>query len=209
MKKRVWKVFDLSASGGGAVLFILSAAFLAGAAAGCLLADRVGGDGSSALADYLSAYLDAAVAGALARPEILSLIWENVRWPLLLAVLSVTPVGLLTLPVLFLVRGFLLSFTIASLFRVLGTSGLAVAFVLFGFTGILSIPVLFVLGVQGYLLSGAIAGRLMGEGRRRLRPDRPLLFCCGACAAVLCVCCFLEYHLVPALLEPLAELLLR
>lgn len=209
MKKRIWRVLDLPASGGFAALFILCAAFLIGAVAGCILADRVGGDGASALVEYLERYLAGAMAGELEQPELGSLIWETVRWPLLLAALSVTPFGLLALPAAFLVRGFLLSFSVASFFRVLGPSGLAMGFVLFGLTGVISIPVLFVLGVQGFLLSGAIAGRLVGEGRKRLLPNRTVLLRCGVCAALLCVCCFMEYHLVPALLEPLAELVLR
>lgn len=204
MRKRVLKVLDLPSSGGTAVLFILSIAFFIGGMAGCILVNRVGGNGEVALEEFLEGYLTVVNSGELMQPNVLTLVWETLRWPLLILILSVTPLGLFAIPVLFLVRGFLLSFSIASFFRVLGTSGLALAFTLFGVTGVLYVPVLFILGVQGFLFSGAMAGCLMGEGRKRLRFDRVVLFRCGICAVVLCVCCFLEYHLVPVFMEPLA-----
>lgn len=204
MKKRVLKVFDLPFSGGTAVLFILSVAFFVGCLAGCVLVNRVGGNGEVVLEEFLKDYLSAANAGELPRPNVLTLVWETIRWPLFIFLFSVTPLGLFAIPVLFLVRGFLLSFSIASFFRVLGASGLVMAFALFGVTGAFYVPVLFILGVQGFLVSGAMTGRLVGEGRKRSLLDRIVLFRCGICVAVLCVCCILEYHLVPVLMEPLA-----
>lgn len=207
MKKRIPGVVQLSVSGSTAVLLLLSAAFVIGAAAGCILVNRVGGEGGSALEEFLSEYLSAANDGELYRPGVWSLLWETLRWPLLVLFLSVTPLGTLALPVLFFARSFLLSFSIASFFRVLGSLGLALAFVLFGFTGLLSVPVLLVLGVQGCMVSGAVAGRLLGETRKLPLVSRDALLRCGGCAAILCLCCFLEYHLVPVLVEPLAALL--
>lgn len=206
MKRRVLKVIDLPSSGGTAVLVILSVAFFVGSLAGCVLVNRVGGNGEVALEEFLEGYLSVANAGDLTRPNALTLVWETIRWPLFIVLLSVTPLGLFAIPVLFLVRGFLLSFSISSFFRVLGASGIALAFVLFGVTGVLYVPVLFILGVQGFLMSGVMTGRLMGEGRKRSLLDRTVLLRCGICAAVLGGCCLLEYHLVPLLMEPLAAL---
>ncbi len=208
MGKRVVKILDLPSSGAVAVLLILSAAFLLGGLAGCLLADRVGGSGSDALGDYLEGYLSAVSSGGAARPEALSLLWETIRWPLFALALGLTPLGLLGIPVLFLVRGFLLSFSISSFYHVMGTLGLGLAFVVFGITGLICIPVLFVLGVQSFLSAGAITGRLTGENRRLPLFDRIALLRCGVCAAALCVCGLLEYCVVPVLLESLAGFLL-
>ena len=208
MGKRVVKIWDLPSSGSAAALLILSAAFFLGGLAGCLLADQVGGDGSSALSDYLSGYLSVVNSGDTVRPDGLSLFWEIIRWPLVTVALSLTPLGLLGVPIVFLVRGFLLSFAIASFFRVLGAFGLALAFVVFGITGLIGIPVLFILGVQSFLSAGAMIGRLMGESRRQPLWDRMTLMRCGVCAAALCVCGFMEYCMVPVLLESLAGVLL-
>lgn len=208
MGKRVVKIWDLPSSGSTAALLILSAAFFLGGLAGCLLADRVGGSGSDALSDYLEGYLSVAYSSGAVRPEVLPLLWEIIRWPLLAVALSLTPLGLLGIPILFLARGFLLSFAIASFFRVLGTLGLALAFVVFGITGLICIPVLFVLGVQSFLSAGAMIGRLIGESRRSPLFDRMDLLRCGVCTAALCVCGFIEYCVVPVLLESLAGVLL-
>lgn len=208
MGKRVVKILDLPSSGSAAVLLILSAAFLLGGLAGCLLANQVGGSGSDALGDYLEGYLSAVYSGGAARPEVLSLLWETIRWPLFALALGLTPLGLLGVPILFLVRGFLLSFSISSFYHVLGSVGLGLAFVVFGITGLICIPVLFVLGVQSFLSAGAITSRLTGESRRLPLFDRMALLRCGACAAALCVCGLLEYCVVPVLLESLAGFLL-
>ena len=208
MGKRVVKILDLPSSGSSAVLLILSAAFLLGGLAGCLLANQVGGGGSDALSDYLEGYLSAVYYGGAAKPEVLSLLWETVRWPLFALALGLTPLGLFGVPVLFLVRGFLLSFAISSFYHMLGAVGLGLAFVVFGITGLISIPVLFILGVQSFLSAGAITGRLTGEGRRQPLVDRTTLLRCGVCAAALCGCGLLEYCAVPVLLESLAGFLL-
>lgn len=208
MGKRVVKIWDLPSSGSAAALLILSIAFLLGGLAGCLLADQVGGDGGDLLSDYLEGYLSAVSSSGAAKPEVLSLLWEIVRWPLLVIALSLTPLGLLGIPVLFLVRGFLLSFAIASFFRVMGGLGLALAFVVFGLTGLICVPVLFILGIQGFLSASAMLGRLMGESKRLPLWDRMALLRCCVCAAALCVCGFIEYCVVPVLLGSLAGALL-
>lgn len=209
MRKRVVKILDLPSSGSAVVLLILSAAFLLGGLAGCFLANQVDGSGSTALGDYLEGYLSAVYSGSAAKPEALSLLWEIIRWPLFTFVLGLTPLGLLGIPILFLVRGFLLSFAISSFYHVLGTVGLGLAFVVFGITGLICVPVLFILGVQGFLSAGAITGRLTGESRRLPLFDRLTLLRCGVCAAALCVCGLLEYCVIPVLLESLAGFLLR
>lgn len=208
MRKHVLKVWDLPSSGGTAVLFILSVAFVVGCVAGCVLVNQVGGSGEAALEAFFDEYLSVVNSGGLTQPNIFSLVWETFRWPIFIILLSVTPLGLFAIPILFLIRGFLFSFSIASFFRVLSTSGLILAFALFGFTGLLYVPVLFVLGVQGFLCSGTMTGRLMGEGRKRLRFDRIALFRCCFCIVVLLVCCFLEYYLVPFFIESLAAFIL-
>lgn len=204
MKKHVVKVWDLPSSGTGAVLLILSVAFFLGGLAGCLLADRVGGSGSEALADYLKGYLSSVYSENVIKPDILALLWETVRWPLFALALGLTPLGLLGVPILFLVRGFLLSFSIASFFRVLGVEGLILAFVIFGITGLIALPVFFVLGIQSFLSAGAITGRLLGESRKQMLIDRIALLRCGMCAAALCASAFVEYCVVPVLLGSLS-----
>lgn len=208
MRKRVVRIWDLPSSGAFAASLILGISFFLGGLAGCLFANQVDGNGSAALREYLEGYLRFVSSGEMARPDVLSLLWETVRWPLAAIALGLTPLGLLGIPILFMVRGFLLSFSISSFFLVMGVPGLTLAFVIFGIAGLVCVPVLFVLGVQGFLSAGTIVGRLTGENRRQPLFDRIFWVRCGICAAALCVSFFLEYGVVPALLESLAEFLL-
>ena len=209
MRKRMIKIWDLSSAEVISALLILSAAFLLGAFAGCALAARVGGGGSDALVSYLEGYLVVASEGEISPPNWISLLWSTMRWPLLTFILGLSALGLLGIPVLFLMRGFLMSFAIASFFYMLGGSGLLMAAVVFGVSGLIAIPVFFVLGVQGFLSAGMMASRLAGDAGRGSCLDRTYFARSGFCALALGVCVCLEYLAVPALLQWLAQLLIR
>lgn len=103
--------------------------------------------------------------GEITAPALASLVWDTVRWPLLALLLGFTALGLLGLPLLFAVRGFLLAFSIASFVRLFGGAGCLLALLVFGVSGALSVPVLFVLGVQGLLAARVLAGRVWGDGK--------------------------------------------
>lgn len=194
------KVWDLPSSGSNLVLVILSAAFFLGSVAGCVLVPRISGLGSGALSEYFSEYLSALHSGAGIEPDIPSLLWDIFRWPLFVVAFGITPLGLLGIPVLFLVKGFLLSFSIASLFRMFGTYGLLLALSVFGVSGIVCLPTLFVLGIQAFLVSGAMAGRIFGESRTLPLFQRTDIVRYIICFIALCIGFLIEYYFVPNLL---------
>lgn len=125
--------------------------------------------------------------GEITAPALASLVWDTVRWPLLALLLGFTALGLLGLPLLFVVRGFLLAFSIASFVRLFGGVGCLLALLVFGVSGALSVPVLFVLGVQGLLAARVLAGRVWGMGKP-LRPmENSIFFRCGRlCRRAVC-----------------------
>ena len=181
--------------------------FLAGGLAGCILASCVDGGGGESLSAYLQSFLSAARAGAVDAPAVLSLVWSTIRWPLLALLLGFTALGLLGLPILFAARGFLLAFSIASFVRLFGSTGCLLAFLVFGITGAVAIPALFVLGVQSLLAARVLASRFLGEGKRPSPYGKAYFLRCGGCAAALCVCVLLEQLVVPALISGMAGLL--
>lgn len=204
-KRHFTRILDVPSGGRLSALAVLAAAFLLGGLVGCGLAASVSGGGNDTLAAYIQNYIAAAQAGITQPPELLPLVWEVARWPLLTLLLGFTALGIVGVPVLFAVRGFLFSFAVASFIRMFGTAGGGLAFLIFGFSGLLAVPVLFVLGVQSLTASFALAGRTISKGKRLPLYDRIYFFRCAICIGVLTLCVLLEYIAVPALLSTMAD----
>ena len=209
MRRTIVAAWNVPADGIAPALVILSVCLGAGGLTGCLLAARVGGAGETSLYAYLEAFLAAAQGGAVDIPALWSQVWDTLRWPLAALLLGFTALGVLGLPVLFAVRGFLLAFSIASCVRAFGGTGWLLACLVFGIGGALSLPVLFVLGVQSFLSARALAARVRGDGKGRVLWGRDCLIRCAMCGGVLCVCILLERTAVPALLSGAAGVLLN
>lgn len=197
-------LWDAPGNGALPALAVLGVCFFSGGLAGCLLAGYVDGAGSESLLVYLNCFLQAAGAGAMEGPDLAYLAWSELRWPLLVLLLGFTALGLLALPLLFALRGFLLAFSIASFVRLLGREGCLLALSVFGVPGALAVPILFVLGVQSFSAARVLAGRVWGEGRGPIPYGKRYVLRCGMCAAALCVCVLLEDLVVPALVTELA-----
>ena len=153
---------------------------------------------------YLERFLRSAGEGGVEPAGLLSQLWAVLRWPLLALVLGFTALGVLGMPLLFAVRGFLLAFSAAAFVQVFGSAGCLLAFLVFGLSGCLSVPALFVLGTQGLAASFRLAGRSLGEGKAPSPYGRAYFLRCGGCAAALCVCLFLECFAVPGLVAGVA-----
>ena len=206
MRRAVVGIWDLPLAGETPALAVLSVSFFLGGIAGCLLAAGVDGGGSESLASYLGGFLTLVRTNGVTPPPILPLLWEVLRWPLLTVLLGFTALGVVGLPILFMARGFLLSFAIASFSCMFGTSGSLMSAAVFGVSGLFSIPALFILGVQGFVIARGFAGRGPGDGGRRAPLGKACFLRCGLCAGALCVCILLEYFAVPALLSGMAGL---
>lgn len=193
MGRNIKHVLDGSKGGMPSALWVVSIAFSIGIFAGCLLASQVGGGGSDSLTVYLKNYLLSVKSGELTSPSLLPLIWEVFRWPILAVFLGLTPLGLVAVPALFLLRGFLLAFSIGSLYRMLATQGLLLSFLISGVSGMIAIPVLFILGVQSMMAARMLTGRGNPYGRRYFMR-------LAACAVALLFCVILERFAVPPLL---------
>ena len=206
VRKRIVRIWDVPAGGVLPALLVVSAAFALGGVLGCTLAAQVGGGGGDMLSAYVKGYLAAAQSGAVESPHMLSTVWSTVRWPLFAALMGFTALGMLGIPLLFSIRGFLLSFAITSFVRMFGGAGGVLAFLTFGVTGLVSIPVLFVLGVQSLAAARHLAGRFLGDSKRALPFSRVYWMRCGVCCAALGLCVLLEYAAVPALIQAVAPL---
>lgn len=195
--RKKWKVDLLS--GRAAALLLLSGLFFVGSVVGCVTAGLVR-DPSGALLHYVQNWMEQMSQGGAA-PHILSVLWETMRFPILVVLLGFTAFGVVGLPMLFAIRGFLLCYAISVFYRILGLNGLVLGFVLFGVSAFLWMPVFFQLGVQGVLGSFVFVRRARGDTRCSLRCHGVFFACCALSVAVLCLSAALECMVVPILLQ--------
>lgn len=206
MGKREREKGDLL-SGQGAVLAVLGALFLTGGVAGCLFAGLTGGEGAGELSEYLADYLSLAQSGSVAR-DFWPAVWEQLRWLALAVLLGLTAIGVVGLPLLFCVRGFLFTFSVGCFCRVFGGAGLLPALALFGLPALLWAPALFLAGFQGMSSAQGLMRRGLGEGRCPLPFSPAYWLRVGLCAALILACAGLEYVVVPVLLRVAARAVL-
>ena len=186
----------------------ISACFLLGGIVGIVLANLVSGSGEEALVSYIKGFLSAVEGGSAKGPGFFLTAWSVLRWPILALLLSLSAVGLVGIPILFLARGFLFSFFVAAFVRVFGYSGAMLCLLLIGAESLLSIPVLFILGAQGILLAakGKPKGRLQ-EGRGHyFSKEGPFGGINIICGFLLLICILWEAAVVPNLLMQMSGL---
>lgn len=188
------------------VVLCLTVCFVLGALAGCLFAGVLGADSLLRLSEYLNGYFARIREGAALSSSPLSTVWELCRWPLLVFVLGFTGLGAAGIPAVFLLRGFLMSYSVAVFVRLFGLPGLAAAAAVFGVAGVFALPALFVLGADALGSAGSLVSAFWGEGKRPalIRPER--LIRTGGCAALLAAGTALQLWLVPLLVRTAAEL---
>lgn len=164
------------------VLLILSVGFLMGGILGCLLEGKLSGG------NLLSPFFQQAAQGAIV-PSLWRELWIVFRWPMAAVALSLLPMAGFTVPGLFFLRGFFLSYGIVALMEGVGIVGVLCAGVVFGPTCLLAVPALFVLGTAGLLR------------KTEDIPKRSVFFRrVVVCLLILILCVFLDQKIVPKVL---------
>ena len=174
-------------------LVILAAAYSAGVLAGFLFGalSPVGED----LSRYLTAYFLSVGQGSLSL-SFLPVVWDLNQWILLALVLSFSRLGLIGLPVLLTIRGFLLSHAVSVFVHALGGRGFRMALVVFGVPAVLVVPVLFALCCDGHLA-------LRRQNSAPISAERVALW--GVCAGMLVIAVAVQWTLMPTLVSALCK----
>ena len=185
-------------------LAVLGCAFLLGGVLGGLLAGLIAEDGQRELTAFLMDYLAAAGEGEI-QAEFWPMLWEQGRFLFGVCLLGVTAVGTAGIPVLFLARGFLFSFSVAAFCRCFGPAGMASAFFLFGLPAFLWAPVLFLAGTQCLEGAYALLRRALWDSRAALPQNSAYWGRLALYGLCLFVCVVLECIAAPALLKASAQ----
>ena len=185
---------------------VLFACFLGAGIAGCLAVSVTGADGVDTLSAFLQDYLALLEDGSAVSPSIWSVMWELCRWPALVLLLGFTALGAVAIPVVFCVRGFLLSYALASFVRVFGATGIFAAFAVFGMAALVSVPVLFCVGAFAFPSSIRLAAGVLGNRQTGLFP-REKLFGLIPCGGLLVLAVFVQWSVMPQLLLAVSKLL--
>lgn len=187
-------------------LAALSACFLLGGALGAFFGGGMSQASAQELAAYLNAYLSLAGEGGVA-VEFGAVAWEQFRLWIAVILLGLTALGVVGIPVLFAVRGFLLAFSVAGLCRVFGAAGLGPGLCLFGLPAFLWAPVLFLAGSQCMNSAWVLLRRGLLDSREPLPFTSAYWGRLGLCGAGLTLCVMLEYLAAPVLLAAAAKLI--
>lgn len=192
---------------GTPALVVTAAFFTLGALAGSFLALQMNAEGMEALGSYLEQFLAAAQGGGLYQPSLPELLWRALRWPLAAFFLGFTALGLLGVPILASMRGFFLTFSVASFSRAFGRKGVATSFLLLGIPGFFYLPAFFLLCAQSFAAAWSLAAARGVQGRRESGFGRDQILRSGACAAAVGIGILTERVLLPVLLSGTAALL--
>lgn len=187
-------------------LTVLGIAFVIGGVIGCLIAFQVGQDNETLLS-FLQSYLNAAKNGDVQAPNLMLVLWKAIRFPVLAMILGFTALGIAGMPALFLVRGFLFSFSVTCFVVLYGGRGAIAALLLLGLSSVVTIPVLFIVGTQGMTASRKLLSRYLSGRREHPIYTRPYFLRWGICAIVMGICIALDYTILPKLIQLLASVI--
>jgi len=204
--KRIVKKWDLPSGQSGA-LAVLGLVFALGGAAGCVLAAFAGGEGAEELCSYLSDYVLLAKDGALPQ-GFWPLLWRHGEQLLALVLLGSAALGVVGIPLLFGLRGFFFSFSVACFCRVFGGRGVLPAFALFGLPALSWMPAYFLLGVESMSSSQQLLSRSSGDGRS-IPPSGRARWCrIGLCVGLTAAAVAMEHWVVPVLFPAIVRVVL-
>lgn len=181
MKRRRIHVWALPSMQRTKALILISICCGMGIILGCFFALWTQDIGTDALSRYIESYLTLEP-----RDEWLGQVvkqgWNVLRLPLMVILLRFTVLGVLVIPLVVGMKGFLLSFAVSAFVRCYGVRGEAAAMMLFGASSAVEVGILLLLAVDSWVIA-----RERGAGKERNgRNDRSVKGCV-ICVFLLCM----------------------
>lgn len=180
MKRRRIRVWALPSMQRMKALLLTSCCSGLGIVLGCFFSLWTHDSGAEALNRYLETYLTLD-RGDGRLMELINQAWSVFRLPLLVILLRFTVLGVLIIPILMGMKGFLLSFAISSFVKCYGLRGELAALLLFGILSAVEMVILLFLAMESWVLA-----RERGRGgERNVRKEKSLKGCV-ICIVILC-----------------------
>jgi hypothetical protein len=180
-------------------LGLLLAFFALGCLLGYLARSCLSATGFSELAAYLNDYVSVFKDSQAAPVGLISVIWIYFRYPFLFFILGLLPQGKRLIPLLCMMEGFFLSFSVFCFAAALGHNGVLLALAAFGTRCLFVLPCSFLLAAQGCVNKNT-GGKRTLPGEKGASHTAEKLWRFVICTVVLAVGCFLELSLVPKIL---------
>ncbi len=181
-------------------LLICGAMFLCGCIIGTFSAGFVkdGTKLSAILTEYLSFYIN----GGTDKPDFFTAVIDAYKYHLSAVFLGLSVLGVLCIPLLSAVRGFMLSYSISAIVRLLGGKGALLALSVFGIRAFITIPCFFILCVYAYASSTYIFRQAFSKNMKITASpfNSRTLIACGICLVVLLVSAIIDTYLTPHLI---------
>ena len=146
-------------------LLFLACFFLLGVILGQVMATRLPDATGKELDRYLTDYFSLERV-PLSSQSIFSALVLYVRYPLAAFFLGFTSVGVLLLPLVSILFGFFLAFSVSCLTAAYAGGGVLVALAAFGLRCLVTIPCYFTLAIPSWDASASLAALSLGRGRR-------------------------------------------
>ena len=180
---------------------LFSLLFLFGVIVGVLTAAFLNIPVKQALYSDLSAFVH---GEHLQRPFIQSL-WKISQIPLLIICMSFTCFGVVTIPLSVVLQGYLLSFSVSTMIRLLGWQGCLLGFANFGIQALILVPCVLILSVQGFQLSKRFFKTMLPATQDGVKFPRGFVLASFCCLFLLVfgaiLDCFLTEHSVSLVLN--------
>lgn len=179
------------------ILSIVLFVFILGITAGALLACRVEAGPGSAMDAYLQSYAGLLRTGTAAGTPVWRAFLDAFLFPALALLSGLTLLGVAAIPLLLLIRGFMLSFSVTAFVSVFGLDGLWLALGELGLQCILGVPCLLILSVYGaHMALRLLTMARTGEKNGKMF-SRALLIRAGICTILLTACALADAYLMP------------
>lgn len=170
-KRRRIRIWMFPKVGGEHGLLLLGGCFILGSLIGTLLVARFWSGGEASVSAYLSEWALGLEETHRQPFDWLTELFHHLRFPVAVLLFGFVPIGVGAIPILFCVRGVLISFTASAFLKLYAWRGMAATLLLYGPAELLGLFLQFVVGVHALRMAQERAFSTGGIRKRKQSPS--------------------------------------